>query len=120
VEDLALKVGEVHGVEIRQDQPPDTGRGEIHRHGRAQPAESDDEDAGLSESLLAFDAELGQQDLAAIAQELVVSHRAPPNRRGHPSAASPWFEMAWRFFLPTKPSLRARCPGGPRHLPGAT
>jgi hypothetical protein len=35
--DLALQVGQVDGVEIRQMQLADTGRGQIQRHRRTQP-----------------------------------------------------------------------------------
>jgi hypothetical protein len=73
VNDLALQVGQVDVVVIAEREPPDAGRSEVERDRRAEPACADDEGMCGEQPLLAFDADLGQQDVAAVAQQLLVA-----------------------------------------------
>jgi hypothetical protein len=43
VRDLALQVGQVHGVVVDQRDAADAGRAQVQRHRRAQPAGADDQ-----------------------------------------------------------------------------
>ena len=52
----------------------DPGGSEIHGNRRAQAAETDDQGVGAQQFLLAGDVDLGQQDLAAVAQQLGIVH----------------------------------------------
>ena len=74
--DLALQVGEVDLVVVDQGDPADAGRAEVERHRRAEAAGADHQRVGGSEALLAFDADVVEQDVARIAQQLVVGHGA--------------------------------------------
>ena len=53
-------------------QTPDEGHPFGHR--RAEPPQADEQHPGAEQSLLAFGAERGQQDLAAVAKQLLVIH----------------------------------------------
>ncbi len=75
VEDLPLQVGEVDAVRIAERQRPDAGRDEKLRGRRAEPAGADDERMRGGEFLLRVDAELGEQDVPAVAEQLGVVHR---------------------------------------------
>ena len=68
VDDLALQVAEVHGVVVAQGELADTARRQIQRRGRTQSAHADDEHAAIQQALLPFDADLLQQDVAAVAE----------------------------------------------------
>jgi hypothetical protein len=74
VGDLALQVGQVDGVVVDQGDPADAGRAEVQRDRRAQPAGADHERVRCEQTLLAFDAELVEQDVARVAQQLFVVH----------------------------------------------
>ena len=54
VEDLALQIGKIHGVEIHDADFADAGGGEIHGDGRAETARADAQHAG------GFDASFGR------------------------------------------------------------
>jgi hypothetical protein len=71
---LALQVGEIDGIVVADRQRADAGRSQIQRGGRAQPAGADDQSARARKFFLAFDAEFRQQDVPAVAQELIVIH----------------------------------------------
>ena len=75
--DLALQVGKVDGVVIGNRERADACGCEVHRRGRAQAAGTDDQRTRIKQGLLAVDVDLGQQDVAAVAQQLLVVHRAP-------------------------------------------
>jgi hypothetical protein len=47
VDYLSLEIGDVHGIEIHEAECADSGRGEIERSGGAEPAGTDEENAGL-------------------------------------------------------------------------
>ena len=72
VEDLALQVGEVDLVGIGNGEFADAARGEIERGGTAQTACADDQRVRCAQALLALDPDLRQQDVPAVAQELLV------------------------------------------------
>jgi len=72
VEDLALQVGEVDGVGIGQRQPADARRGQVERRRAAEPARTDDQRARGAQLLLPLDADLGEQDVPAVPEELLV------------------------------------------------
>ncbi len=81
VHDLALEVGEIHVVAVADRQAADAGGSEIQRHRRAEPARADDEGVRGEQLLLPLDADLRQQDVAAVAQELVVVHARSVRRQ---------------------------------------
>ena len=71
VEDLALEVGEVHGVEIHDAELADAGGGEIHGDGRAEPARADAQHAGGANFLLARQPDFGQNQVPRVAADFV-------------------------------------------------
>jgi hypothetical protein len=72
VEDLALQVGEVDLVGIGKGQAADAGGGEVERRRAAEAAGADDQRACRPQPLLALDPDLGKEDVAAVAEELLV------------------------------------------------
>ncbi len=72
VDDLALQVGFVDDVEVDQADGADAGGGEIERERRAEAAGADAEDLRGLELLLAFHADLGQDEVAGVAGDLLV------------------------------------------------
>ena len=71
---LALQVGEIHRVAVAQHQGADAGCGQVQGRRRAQAAGTHDQGPGSQKLLLAFDAQLVEQDMAAVTQELLVVH----------------------------------------------
>ena len=69
VKDLALQIRQIDTVGVGERERSDTGGGEELRDRRAQPSDAHDERAGGGEALLRLDAELGQQDVPAVAKE---------------------------------------------------
>jgi hypothetical protein len=76
VKDLPLQVGEVDVIGIAQRQRADAGGGQELRGRRPQSADTDHQRAGGRELCLRIRTELGQQDVAAVAEELGVVHPA--------------------------------------------
>ena len=75
VQELALQVGDVHGVEIDDAQRAHAGCGQVHRRGAAQPAGADEEHLALQQLDLAGLAHFLEQGVAAVAQPLfLVQH----------------------------------------------
>jgi hypothetical protein len=74
--DLALQVGEVHRIRIDEREAADARAGEEQGDGRAEPAGTDHERARGAQALLAFDAYLVEEDVARVAQQVVVGHGA--------------------------------------------
>ena len=72
VDDLALQVAGVDDVEVDQAERADAGGGEVERERRAEAAGADAEDLGGLELLLAFHADLGQDEVARVAGDLFV------------------------------------------------
>jgi len=78
VGDLALQVGEIDRVVVDHGELADTGRAEVERDRRAQAAGADDQGMAVQNALLAFDADFLEQDMARIAQQLIVVHENTP------------------------------------------
>lgn len=77
--DLALQIGQVDRVEIRQMQLTDTGRRQIQRDRRTEAAEADDQHAAVFELQLPIDVDVLQQNLPAVAQQfLIIQHGRRP------------------------------------------
>jgi hypothetical protein len=72
VENLALQVGEVDLVGIGQGKFADAAGGEIERRRATQAAGADDERVRRAQPLLALDPYLVEEDVAAVAEELLV------------------------------------------------
>src|SRR5262249_324999 len=75
IEDLPLQIGEIDAIGIGEDQGADAGRREKLGNGCTQTADADDERPRRGETLLRLDAELGEQDVPAVAQERGVVQR---------------------------------------------
>jgi hypothetical protein len=80
VEDLALQVGEVDLVAIGEGQAPYAGGREIERGGTTESAGADDEDPGRTKLLLPLDTDLVEEDVPAVAEELLVVYRTRRSR----------------------------------------
>ena len=71
VDDLALEVRLVDDVGVDDPERADTGRGEVERRGRAEPAGADEQDARVEQALLALLADLGDEQVPAVARALL-------------------------------------------------
>ena len=71
VDDLALEVRLVHDVVVDDPERPDAGRREVERRRGAEPAGADEEHARVQQLLLAGLADLGDQEVAAVAAALL-------------------------------------------------
>ena len=69
--DLALQVGEIEQIVVNQADGADPGRGQIEQQRAAEPAGADDQHPGLTQFGLSDAADLGEQDMAGIAPDLV-------------------------------------------------
>ena len=76
MQDLALQVGEVDRIAIGQQDASDTGAGQVERRRRTQSASAHDQRGGAEQPLLGLDPDLVEQDVAAVAEQLLVVHRA--------------------------------------------
>ena len=70
VDDLALQVRLVDDVGVDDPDRADARRGEVERGGRAEAAGADQQHARLEQLELAGLADLGDQDVAAVARAL--------------------------------------------------
>ena len=73
---LSLQIGQVDAVVVHQSNVADARRPEVQRHRRAQAPGADHQRMGGQQPLLAFDAQFIEQDMARVAQQLVVGHAA--------------------------------------------
>src|ERR1035437_1077229 len=71
MEDLALEVGELHGVEIHDAELADARRGQIHGDRGAEPARSNAQHAGGTNFLLALQPDFGQSQMPRVAADFV-------------------------------------------------
>ena len=78
VEDLALEVGEVHGVEVHQAQVAHPRGGEVHRGWRAEASGADQQHAGCAQAFLARHADFRQGQVPGVAEQFLGSegHRS--------------------------------------------
>ena len=74
--DLTLQVGEVNHVVIHDGDVAHTGRGQIERCWRPEPASSDDERVRGKPALLNFLTHFIEQYVPRIPQELIICHPA--------------------------------------------
>jgi hypothetical protein len=72
--DLALQVGELDGVGVHHRELAHACAAQVQSGGRAQPAGPHDQHVGLEQGLLPFNADLIEQDVARVAQQLAVVH----------------------------------------------
>ncbi|MNI51315.1 hypothetical protein D3C73_1060350 [compost metagenome] len=70
--DLALQVGQVDRVEVRQVHLANAGGRQIQRHWRAKAAKTDDQYAAVLEPQLAIDIDVLQQNLPTVTQQLLI------------------------------------------------
>ena len=72
MKDLALKIREVHLVEIHQTKLANTGRRQVEGDGGAEAAGPDAKDAGGANFLLAFEADFGQDEVTRVTAQFVI------------------------------------------------
>ena len=72
VKNLSLQVGEVDLVGVGQRQPADAAGGEVEGRRAAQAAHADDQRMRRAQPLLPLDPDFVEQDVAAVAEELLV------------------------------------------------
>jgi hypothetical protein len=72
VEDLPLQVGEVDLIRVGEGELADAAGREVERGGATQPAGADDQRGGRAQPLLPLDPDFGKEDVAAVAEELLV------------------------------------------------
>jgi hypothetical protein len=72
IENLPLQVGEIDLVGVGQRQPADARRGEIEGRRATEAAGADDQRGCRAQPFLPLDADLGEQDMPAVAEELLV------------------------------------------------
>jgi len=72
MQNLALQIGQIDLVMIHQGDAANTCRGQIKRSGGAKSAGTDDQRSGSEQPALPFYAYLVEQDMARIAQQLLV------------------------------------------------
>ena len=71
VQYLALKIGQIHHVAIDEADRADTGCGQIERRRRTKATRADQENLGLGDLLLPLATHLRQEDVAAVAGDLI-------------------------------------------------
>ena len=71
VDDLALQVGLVDGVELDDAERADPGRGQVQQRRAAQPAGPDHQHPGVLQPLLPVHADVGDDQVPAVAADLV-------------------------------------------------
>jgi len=76
VQDLALQVRGVDRVLVDDAERADTGRGQVERGGRAEPSGPDQEHFAVEQRELTLLANLGDEQVAAVAVALVVGQPA--------------------------------------------
>ena len=88
VRNLPLQVGQVDPIRVTDHQFADAGTREVERDRRTQPPGPDQQNPAVEQALLAVDPDLVEQDVAAVAGELVVIHRRK-GRAGQPRLQRP-------------------------------
>ncbi len=86
VQDLALQIGLVDDVEIDHAESPDAGRRQIERRGGPEPAGAYQQDARSLQLALPLDADVRENEMARVPQDLFV--RQLGQRIGHRGPSS--------------------------------
>src|SRR5712664_322601 len=81
VQDLSLEISDIDVVEVHEAERADPRGGEIERRRRPEPARADQQDACGLEFLLSVNPDIGEDEMAAVAEQLVLS------KCGHGSAS---------------------------------
>ena len=81
IENLPLQVGEVYFVGIGDGQLADAACGKVKRRGTTEAAGADDERMRRAQPLLPFDPYFIEQDVAAVAEELLVVQVVKASRK---------------------------------------
>jgi hypothetical protein len=97
IQDLALQVGEVDLVGVGEGELAEAARGEVEGCRAAEAAGADDQRGRRPQPLLPLDPDLGKEDVAAVAEELLIvqfswawsSSPRPPAWYWRASAAGP-------------------------------
>ena len=89
VDDLALEVREVDDVEVDDADRPDARGGEVERRRATQPAGADQQHLRLEQLRLALRADLGDQQVPAVALLLLVGQDAPAASTRGPRSSRP-------------------------------
>ena len=76
VDDLPLQVRKIHDVEIHDAQRADAGGSQVQRQRRAQPAGADAQHLRLLQLELALHANFRQDQMARVAQDLLIAERS--------------------------------------------
>ena len=71
VDDLTVQIGQLNRVAVRNADRADTRTGEVQQGGGAECAGADDQNTGVTQSLLSARTEFRQQKLAGVAIELI-------------------------------------------------
>ena len=74
MQDLPLQVGQINVVAVCQGEVSNAGRSKIECGRRAKSASADDQCVRIKQALLAFDTDIIQEDVATVAQQLLVVH----------------------------------------------
>jgi hypothetical protein len=106
VQELALKVAEVHGVEIHDADRADAGSRQVHRDRRSEAAGADAEHARGLELPLPFQPDLGDEQVAAVAEDLLA--RQPGQRLDLRRDMAPIRDMPCRPRRRASPRCRNR------------
>ena len=75
MEDLPLEIRRVHHVGVDDAELPDARRRQVVRRGRAQATRADEQDLAAEQLVLAGLADLGDQEVAAVALRLLRRER---------------------------------------------
>jgi hypothetical protein len=74
VDDLPLQIGQVHRIVVDDGERAHPCRRQIRQGRSTQPARTDDERVALKQARLSLDADFVEQDMARVAQQLIVVH----------------------------------------------
>ena len=76
VRNLPLQVGQIDRIVVNEGDVPDTRRPEVKRYRRAQASRANNQRPATRDFFLPLNANLVQQNMARIAQKLIIGHGA--------------------------------------------
>src|SRR6202050_793622 len=76
VNDLALEIRKIDGIEIHQPDGSHSGRRKIERRGRAERSRAEQQDLGIEEFGLTLLADFGNYEMTRVARDLILSELA--------------------------------------------